>query len=129
MVPLPRPYRVGIAQDPVSSRDPFLYHKTTNRSVYEQALEKVPECEDVVFWNEREEITESCIANIVVEIKGRLLTPPVQSGLLPGIYRSLLLEQGKIKERIIHIRDLQRCSRVYLINSVRGMWEVSLSLS
>lgn len=129
LVPLPRPYRVGIAQDPVSSRDPFLYHKTTNRSVYEQALEKVPECEDVVLWNEREEITESCIANIVVEIKGRLLTPPVQSGLLPGIYRSLLLEQGKIKERTIHIRDLQRCSRVYLINSVRGMWEVSLSLS
>ncbi|OPY68890.1 MAG: Aminodeoxychorismate synthase component 1 [Syntrophorhabdus sp. PtaU1.Bin002] len=128
LVPFPQPYRVGIARGPVSSRDPFLYHKTTNRSVYEQALQKAPECEDVVLWNEREEITESCIANIVVEMEGRLLTPPVRSGLLPGIYRSLLLEQRKIKERTIHLHDLQRCSRIYLVNSVRGMWEVSLSL-
>ncbi|OPY83375.1 MAG: Aminodeoxychorismate synthase component 1 [Syntrophorhabdus sp. PtaU1.Bin153] len=126
LIPLPRPYCVRVAQSPVNSQDPFLYHKTTHRSAYEKALERVPECDDVVLWNEREEITESTIANIVVESEGQLLTPPLRSGLLPGTYRALLLEQGKIKEQTIHVRDLQRCSRVYLANSVRGMWEISL---
>jgi para-aminobenzoate synthetase/4-amino-4-deoxychorismate lyase len=125
---LPQPYRLGIARGPVNSRDPFLYHKTTHRAVYEQALAESPGYDDILLWNERKEVTESCIANVVVEMAGRLLTPPVRSGLLAGTYRSLLLEQGAISEEIIEVRDLARCSRIYLVNSVRDMWEVSLDL-
>jgi para-aminobenzoate synthetase/4-amino-4-deoxychorismate lyase len=126
LLPLPQPYRIRIAKKPIDSRDPFFYHKTTHRHVYEQAMADSPGYDDILLWNEKKEVTESCIANVVVEKDGRLLTPFVHSGLLPGIYRSYLLEQDKIKEEIINVQDLHQYSRIYLINSVRGMWEVSL---
>ena len=126
LTPLPQPYRVRVARQPINSRDPFLYHKTTHRPVYEQALAEASGYDDVLLYNENDEVTESSIANLVAERDGRLLTPPVHCGLLPGTYRSHLLELGKVEEEIITVEDLQRCSRVYLVNSVRGMWEISL---
>ena len=119
-------YRVKLAARPVNSTDPFLYHKTTNRGTYESALADGADCDDILLWNEKGELTESCIANLVVELDGGLYTPPVACGLLPGVYRETLLRQGKIAERIILLDDLPACSRIFLMNSVRGMWEVSL---
>jgi len=119
------PYRIRLARRPVHSQDSFLYHKTTHRRVYERALAASPGEDDVLLWNEKGEITESCIANVAVERDGELLTPPVRCGLLPGIYRSLLLDQGRIKEAILRVEDLQATSRIFLMNSVRGMWEAA----
>ncbi|HOO78449.1 MAG TPA: aminodeoxychorismate synthase component I [bacterium] len=127
--PLPPPagaYRIRLAPAPANSRDPFLYHKTTHRRVYERAAAGCPECDDTLLWNERGEITESCIANVAVESGGRLLTPPVSCGLLPGTYRAALLRQKKIEEAVIRVEDLRAASRVYLMNSVRGLWEATL---
>jgi para-aminobenzoate synthetase/4-amino-4-deoxychorismate lyase len=126
LTPLSQPFRIRVAKTPINSQDPFLYHKTTYRRIYEKALAESPGYDDVLLWNERKEVTESSIANVVVEMDGRLLTPPVHCGLLPGTYRSLLLKQGKITEEIIKVQDLCRCSKIYLINSVRGMWEASI---
>lgn len=119
-----KPYRMRMAHHPVHSAEPLLYHKTTCREIYEKALAEAAGYDDVLLWNEENEITESCIANVVVEMDGRLLTPPVCCGLLPGTYRSYLLEQGKVEERIVRLDDLVRCSKIFLINSLRGMWEV-----
>jgi para-aminobenzoate synthetase/4-amino-4-deoxychorismate lyase len=80
------------------------------------------------LWNERGELTEACIANLVVELDGQLYTPPVKCGLLAGTYRAWLLEQGKVKERVIRVEELGRCGWVFLANSVRGMWEVEIVL-
>jgi para-aminobenzoate synthetase / 4-amino-4-deoxychorismate lyase len=113
------PLRVKLAGAPVNSEDVFLYHKTTHRPVYEAALQSCSDCDDVLLWNERGELTESCIANIVVEMDGALLTPPVHSGLLAGTFRAWLLDQKKIREQVIKVSDLERCSGLYLINSVR----------
>ena len=110
----------------MNSSDEFLYHKTTNRRVYEQAIEGCPGYDDVLLYNEKGEVTESTIANIVMETNGVLWTPPVQCGLLPGTYRAELLEQGMIQERAFTIDEVLRSPRVYLINSVRGMYEVSV---
>ncbi len=120
------PVRIGLAQEPVDSADIFLYHKTTQRSVYEAARRTVPDSEDVLLWNERRELTESCMANVVLEIDGKLFTPPVDSGLLAGTFRSFLLEQGTIQEHILKIDDLSRCSKIYLINSVRKWREAQI---
>jgi para-aminobenzoate synthetase/4-amino-4-deoxychorismate lyase len=73
----------------------------------------------VVLWNEREEITECCSANLVLELSGELMTPPVSSGLLPGTYREYLLSRGVLTERVLTIDDLRNCSQIYLINAVR----------
>jgi para-aminobenzoate synthetase/4-amino-4-deoxychorismate lyase len=119
----PQPH-VCLALAPIDSGNPFLYHKTTNRVVYEQALAGCPGYADVILWNEKGEVTESCIANIVVELDGVLYTPPIRCGLLPGTYRAYLLEQGKVMERVIKKEDLAQSPHVYLVNSVRREREV-----
>jgi para-aminobenzoate synthetase/4-amino-4-deoxychorismate lyase len=121
------PVCLKLAHDPVNSADPFLYHKTTQRQVYDSAQRAFPDSEDVLLWNERGEITESCVANIVFELEGSLFTPPVDSGLLPGTFRADLIERGSVRERVLKVDDLQRCTKFYLINSVRKWREAVIS--
>lgn len=112
--------RVGLADEPVDSNDVALYHKlTTNLAKYRKSLARHPEWEDVILWNERGEITESSVANIVVRIRDRFVTPALTSGLLPGTFRELLLRDGQITEAVVAIEELRRADEFYLINSVR----------
>lgn len=117
--------RMKLASKPVDSADVFLFHKTTHRSVYDDALRDAGDCDDVVLCNERGEITESTIANIVVVIDGKKFTPPVACGLLAGTFRAELVAKGEISERVITLAQLQQAERLYLINSVRG-WAPAL---
>jgi para-aminobenzoate synthetase / 4-amino-4-deoxychorismate lyase len=123
-----RPLRIQLAREPVDPEEIFLYHKTTCRQIYETAKKEFPDCDDVLLWNERGELTESCIANLVVQLDGRLVTPAVDSGLLPGVFRASLLDQGRIEEQEITVGDLKRCTKIYLINSVRKWREAVLIL-
>jgi len=109
---------VRLATTPIDSSDRFLFHKTTLRDY---------SSDDVVFWNERGEVTESSIANIVIPIDGQLYTPPISSGLLAGTFRNHLLAEGKIKERVITVEELQRADEFFLINSVRKWMRGSFS--
>ena len=118
--------KLGMCSTPVDSNNLFLYHKTTNRQVYETAKAAFPDCDDVLLWNERGEITETCIGNIVVELNGELLTPPVKCGLLAGTFRADLLEKGKIREEIITMEMLKYSDRIYIINSVQKWREAVL---
>lgn len=115
--PLPK---IRLAAEPVDSDDPFLYHKTTHRDVYQRAVESAPDCDDVLLWNTEGYITETSIANVLVEKEGQLVTPPVSCGLLGGTYRRWLLDTNKIEERKIHIDELTEAQPLQLINSVRG---------
>ena len=122
--PLPsaprRRWRLAFAQHPIDTAERLLYHKTTWREPYLAARASAPEADDVVLWNPRGEITESTIANVVIRRHGRLLTPPVSCGLLPGVYREHLLASGRIHEAIITREDILQAEALYLINSVRG---------
>ncbi|QHI68350.1 aminodeoxychorismate synthase component I [Tichowtungia aerotolerans] len=111
--------RLALAKTPVDLQNVFLYHKTTHRSVYEKAKNDFPEADDVLLYNERGEVTESCIANIVVELDGRKVTPPVSCGLLAGTFRDELLLRGDIEEGLVALEDLKRADTIFLINSVR----------
>jgi len=121
----PLPWRVGLAREPVAPEDVFLFHKTTHRAVYEAA--RLPDRDDVLLWNTRGELTESTLANLVLKLDGRLLTPHATCGLLPGTFRAHLLETGEIAEAVLRKPDLERASAVYLINSVRRWIPVTLS--
>lgn len=114
------PLRLGLARQPVDSGDPFLYHKTTERRVLEQARREAGDCDDVLLWNRQRELTESTIANVVVRLQGRLLTPPVDCGLLPGTFRARLLAEGRIVEERIPLAALDQAEELFLVNSVRG---------
>jgi para-aminobenzoate synthetase/4-amino-4-deoxychorismate lyase len=118
---------VCLAKDPVNCDDVFLFHKTTNRNVYDNSRASCPGYDDVILWNSNREITESCSANVVVDLDGELCTPPVNCGLLDGVYRAQLIRDGRVKERALTIDDLTLCTHVYLINSVRKTREAFLS--
>lgn len=116
---LPSPLRVGLAPQPVASSNRWLYHKTTRREVYAAARAARPDCDEVLLWNERGELTEAIASNIVLEIGGQKVTPPIASGLLAGTFRAELLARGEIVERVVPVEALGEVTAVYLINSVR----------
>lgn len=118
-------WRVAVAQEPVDSRDPFLFHKTTRRAVYDAALAGHPDADDVILWNERGELTESCRANLVLQIGDEYWTPPVESGLLAGTFRAELVAGGVLRERVLRREELARADAVYLVNSIRRWIQVS----
>ncbi|MCY7285197.1 MAG: aminodeoxychorismate synthase component I [Cyanobacteria bacterium CAN_BIN43] len=117
------PLRVCLAISPVNSTNVFLYHKTSDRQIYTQAQQQCPGYDDVILWNENGELTEFCTGNLVVELDGKWYTPPVECGLLAGTFRAWLLDQNIVQERIIRVKELANCSRVFLVNSVRQKQE------
>ncbi len=120
------PFALPLDTAPVDSEDEFLRHKTTRRERYDAARARFPDAFDVVLWNDRHEITESTVANVVAEIDGQLVTPPVEAGLLPGALRAELIAQGFVAERSIALADVGRIRSLWLINSVRGWIPITL---
>lgn len=115
----PAEVTAGLAEAAVDSADPFLYHKTSRRSLFAGELARSPELAEVIFVNESGEVTEGANSNIVARIDGELVTPPVASGLLPGTFREELLANGAVKERVLSRRELAAAEEIYLVNSVR----------
>jgi para-aminobenzoate synthetase/4-amino-4-deoxychorismate lyase len=112
-------WRVGLATAPLDSANRFLCHKTTHCSFYERPVRERHDCDDLIFWNERGEVTESSIANVVLEMDGERWTPARSSGLLAGTFRQELLALGEIREKVILKEELKHAERLFLINSVR----------
>ena len=119
-----KPLLVTLADQPVDKNNPFLYHKTTNRDIYTQFQKKFTDVYDVLLWNEAGEITEFTNGNIVLEIDEQLWTPTIESGLLAGTYREMLLATGKIHEKVLTIDDVKTSHKIWFINSVREWVEV-----
>lgn len=118
-LPTPAAWNVGLAADPIDTRQPWVHHKTTHRLHYDQLRATRPDCTDVVLWDQEHRLTEASFANIVLEIEGKRYTPPAHIGLLEGVFRRHLLETGAIEERVLYVSDLERADSIYLINSVR----------
>jgi para-aminobenzoate synthetase / 4-amino-4-deoxychorismate lyase len=121
-----RVWRVALAPEPVDSGDERLRHKTTRRDLYTRARATRPDADDVVLWNERGEVTEATIANIVAELDGTWYTPPLSCGLLPGVFRAAVLEADMVRERVLTKDDLRRATRLWLINSLREWVKAAL---
>jgi para-aminobenzoate synthetase/4-amino-4-deoxychorismate lyase len=119
--------KAALARQPIHSTNPFLFHKTTYRDMYTTAQQEVPGYDDVLLYNERGELTEFTLGNLLVRIGDRLYTPPVSCGLLPGTFRAYLLETGQAEERVILREELNACTEIFRINSVRGIQQVSLA--
>ncbi|MCA9970798.1 MAG: aminotransferase class IV, partial [Anaerolineales bacterium] len=107
------------AEAPVDPDSVWLYHKTTRRETYAAARAARPDCDEVLLWNTRGELTEATTANLVLRLDGRLLTPPITAGLLPGTFRAHLLHTGQIHEHRLTPADLPRAAAIWLVNSVR----------
>ncbi|HEX2254249.1 MAG TPA: aminodeoxychorismate synthase component I [Thermoanaerobaculia bacterium] len=119
LAPLPEPVRVSFATAAVDAADPLLFHKTTRREGYERRAAARPDRHDVLLVNGRGEVTESTVANLVVRLDGELVTPPLASGLLPGVFRAELLRRGEVRERVLRRADVEHADEVWLVSSVR----------
>ena len=107
---------------PVDPSDVFMYHKTSNRAVYDEARARFENVDDVILVNPSGEVTETTIGNLAVEIDGSWSTPPIAAGLLPGSYRAELIATGRLTERSITVPELKGASRLARVNALRG-WE------
>ncbi len=131
-VPTDPPLRVTLSSERVDSRDPMLFHKTTQRPLYTYALHAAQQAgfNEVLFLNERGEVSEGAISNIFIERNGILLTPPVECGLLAGVYRRhLLAARASTREQVLTLDDLKNADELYLANAVRGLSRAILSLA
>ncbi len=118
---------IAISEQKTNSRDIFLHHKTTQRRLYDNEYKKYRKSGyyDVLFRNERDEITEGAISNIFIKAKGKYYTPPLSCGLLNGAYRRYLLDKKRnVQEKVLTLKDIQNADEIYLVNSVRGMMRV-----
>lgn len=126
-VPLPpstEKFRFAIAAEQLDSASIWLAHKTTNRAFYDEPRQRAHDThglDEVVFRNERGELTEGSFTNLFLQRDGRLLTPALASGLLPGTLRAELLASGRAEERVLTLADLARAEAIFLGNSVRGL--------
>jgi para-aminobenzoate synthetase/4-amino-4-deoxychorismate lyase len=121
--------RVCIADERVDSGDPLLRHKTAVRErydrVYRSALDRG--FAEALFLNERGEITEGCISNILLRLDGRWCTPPEESGLLNGVYRRYLLRTRPwLRVKAITLDELHRADLILICNSLRGLRQAEI---
>jgi para-aminobenzoate synthetase / 4-amino-4-deoxychorismate lyase len=116
------PVTMVLDTERIDPRDAMLRHKTTERTVYEDAARRHAGFDDVVLVTADELVADTTIATFCAEIDGTWFTPPVSDGALPGVARRRLVEAGRLQERSIPIEELWRATRVARLNSVRG-WE------
>lgn len=119
---------ISLSNHKVSSANPFVYHKSTER---QHLSDMVCEIEsgaifDCIYLNEREELCEGTRSNLVLELDGRFYTPRVESGLLGGTLRRVLIESNLVEEQILGLEDLYNAQSLWCINSVREAVRVQL---
>jgi para-aminobenzoate synthetase/4-amino-4-deoxychorismate lyase len=122
--PLAEPVRLLLAAQPTDAGDLFLRHKTTVRDRYDAAW-RAAEAQgafDALFCNRDGEVTEGARSSLFVQLDGRWFTPPLAAGVLPGVMRSVLLEDPvwKATERRLTLDDLRRAERIVVCNALRG---------
>lgn len=119
--PLPDEINLIISDEKIHSANVLQYYKTTNRDLYSREYEKYSAegYFDVIFFNEREELSEGSITNIFVKINNEWLTPMQSCGILPGIYRNLFFQNSNAREERITLDDLLGAEEVTIVNSIR----------
>jgi para-aminobenzoate synthetase/4-amino-4-deoxychorismate lyase len=124
-------WRFVISDQRLDEKDPLFYHKTTRRQFFDREMERQKAstgCDEVVFLNKKGELTEGTRTNLFVELDGRLFTPALTCGLLPGTLREELLDlpRAAASEAVLTPQDLLAADRIYLGNSVRGLVRAEL---
>ncbi|WP_353471601.1 aminotransferase class IV family protein [Salipiger sp. H15] len=125
---VPAGTRVMLCAARLEPETPLLRHKTTSRALYDAALTARPAgVDELLFLNTRGELCEGAYTNVFLEREdGARVTPALSSGLLPGVLRAALLEEGAFAEAVVRLGDLQRARRLWIGNSLRGLMPAEL---
>ncbi|MGL4235131.1 aminotransferase class IV family protein [Tabrizicola sp.] len=110
-------WRLGLASERLVSGDPWLQVKSTRRGGYDTARAALPEgLDELVFQNERGEVCDGTITTVFFDRGQGMRTPPLASGLLPGVLRA---ELG-CPEEVLLAEDLPKV-RLWVGNALRGL--------
>ncbi|MBC3875212.1 aminodeoxychorismate synthase component I [Undibacterium flavidum] len=130
--PLEQPVRIFISAETCTTAPVFLAHKSTHRAQYDQAWQDAEKHGgfDSLFCNTAGKITEGGRSNVFVKIRGNWYTPPLNDGVLPGIMRSVLLEDAQLQaiEKSLTLNDLQQADEILVCNALRGVLKATLVL-
>ncbi len=121
--PRTEPWTLSIAEERADASDPLFYHKTTHRQVYDRALRAARQqgFDEALLLNESGQVTEGAHSTLFARVNDTLVTPPVDCGLLPGVYREYVLEtKEQAEERSLTVEDLRAADALYCCNAVRG---------
>jgi len=122
-------WKIRIAKTRLNSGDALCRHKTSHRRLYEAARAEFSgdEADEVLLLNERGELCEGTMTNVFVEDdNGRLVTPALSSGLLPGILRADLLRRRKARSEVMRPEDIG-LRKFFVGNSLRGLIRAELA--
>ena len=124
---------IVLSEEAIDSQDKFFFHKTTRREFYQSQLETYKAksgCHDVIFKNDKGELTEGSYTNLYIKKDGVLYTPPVECGLLNGVFRQYILDKPgvEVQEKVLYEEDLESADEVYVANAVRGLQKVNFQL-
>ena len=121
-LPKARPvWRICLASHTLTSTDPWLTIKSTNRPAYDGARASLsPGFDEMIFQNERGEVCDGTITTVFFDGGDGLCTPPLTCGLLPGVLRAELLASGAVREALLCAKNLDRV-KLWVGNSLRGL--------
>lgn len=122
------PAVLEVSPERLDPEDPFLRIKTTRRALYDRTLREKPAgVDEVLFLNTRGELCEGAYTNLFLTLGGRLVTPALGCGLLPGVLRESLLRSGEVCEAVLTPRDLAGAEAIWIGNSLRGLRRAALA--
>ena len=124
-----KPWTVSLCASALTPDVQETRHKVSERAFYDwqrQRIQAKTHCDEVLFFNEHDELCEGSFTSVFLEMNDGIYTPPLSSGLLPGILREELIKTGQAKERVLRQADLSIADKVYVGNSLRGLIPVAL---
>ena len=124
----PAEWRIAVSDVRLSADDPWLQVKTTQRALYDATRYNLPaHLDEIIFANERGEVCEGTITNLFFDFGDGLVTPPLASGVLPGVLRAEMVARGDCREEVVALADLGRANAIWAGNSVRGLIRCTLA--
>jgi len=120
------PLKLVISEKKTDSESPYQYHKTDNRELYNSEFKKAQEAgyDEVIFFNEKGQLSEGAITNIFIKKDDQWLTPPISSGILNGTWRKNLIPALKAEEKPLNINDIINADDIIIGNSVKMRGQV-----
>ena len=116
---LPASYlQAQLTEQKIDLATPFTYFKTSQRN------HLAANHREQIFYLPNGSLLETTIGNLILEIEGKLYTPPAYLPLLDGIYRRHLLETQQVEEKLLTLKDLKNADRIYACNALRGLYEL-----
>jgi para-aminobenzoate synthetase/4-amino-4-deoxychorismate lyase len=128
--PIGQAWPVSLCENRLDSRNTLLLHKTTKRDFYDEEFARVTAltgCKEVLFFNQKDQLCEGSFTNVFIVKNGKMLTPDLRSGLLPGVLREVLIANDDAREAILTRDDLISADEIWIGNSVRGLIPVRLT--